>query len=138
MSGPPAFANADSAPFWESCQAHRMALQRCVECGAVRYPPRPACPHCLSDTATWHEVSGKGIVYVSLESFRPPPPALGGGESFNLSMVEMAEGVRMWTNVVGCAPSDVHVGDEVEICYLDSSDATIPVFRLVASTDRRA
>lgn len=38
----------------------RFALQVCGECGAVIYPARDACNHCLSVELGWQDVSAKG------------------------------------------------------------------------------
>jgi uncharacterized OB-fold protein len=47
-----------------------------------------------------------------------------------LAYVELAAGVRLMTNVVGCDPSAVHVGMPVTIEYEDVTDGvTLPLFR---------
>ena len=34
--------------FWDGCRRHELRLQRCADCGAHRFTPRPACPWCGS------------------------------------------------------------------------------------------
>ena len=120
----------DSAPFWESCRAHAMALQRCAGCGHSRFPPRLVCPHCLSEEAAWTPVSGRGRVYVSLVMMRPPGLAWEDAVPFSLAMVELDEGVRLWSNVVGCDPDTVRIGEAVELLYDDvTPEVTLPRFR---------
>ena len=122
----------DSRPYWESCQAHQMALQQCADCGQFRFPPRLVCPHCLSEAATWTPVGGGGRVYVSLVMYRPPTPAWEGDVPYNLSMVELDEGVRLWSNVVGCDPETIQIGDRVQLQYDDvTPEYTLPRFRRV-------
>jgi len=122
--------DGDSAPFWESCRAHAMAVQQCAGCGRFRFPPRLGCPHCLSEETRWTPVSGRGKVYVSLVMMRPPRPAWEGDVPYNLAMIELAEGVRLWSNVVGCDPDAVQIGDAVELIYDDvTPEVTLPRFR---------
>jgi uncharacterized OB-fold protein len=48
------------------------------------------------------------------------------------AVVELDEGIRMPTNIVGCEPESVAPGDRVEVEYLDVDEAlTLPVFRRV-------
>jgi uncharacterized OB-fold protein len=47
-------------PMWDSIAAHEMSLQRCTECGRFRYPPGACCPGCLSVSAEWTPISGRG------------------------------------------------------------------------------
>jgi NAD(P)-dependent dehydrogenase (short-subunit alcohol dehydrogenase family)/uncharacterized OB-fold protein len=39
----------------------RFVLQACVDCGAVTYPPRDACPHCWGELA-WHDQARGALV----------------------------------------------------------------------------
>jgi uncharacterized OB-fold protein len=51
---------------------------------------------------------------------------------YNVSIIELEEGVRMWSNVVGCAPEDVKIGDSVTIVYEDATEEmALPKFRRV-------
>jgi uncharacterized OB-fold protein len=122
----------DNAPFWESIRRHAMALQRCGQCGQFRYPPRPLCPACHATDARWAQVSGKGRVYVSLVMYRAPGPAWEQDTPYNVAMIELDEGVRLWSNVVECDPESVRIGDDVAIDYDDVTDeVTLPRFRRV-------
>lgn len=53
-----------------------------------------------------------------------------------VALVDLEEGARMLTNIVGCAPEDVRIGHKVEVDYLElASDMAVPVFRLAASVE---
>lgn len=122
--------DSDSKPFWDSCRKHAMALQQCASCKRFRYPPRPLCPHCHSEQAEWKPVSGAGRVYVTLIMCRSYGPAWEKDVPYNVSMIELDEGVRMWSNVVGCLPENVKIGDPVAIEYDDATEAvSLPKFR---------
>ena len=126
-------ADPDAQPFWQSCKKHEMALQECLSCQRFRYPPRPLCPHCHSLDTRWSPVRGRGTVYVALVMCRSYGPAWEHDVPYNISMIELEEGVRIWSNVVGCPPEDVKIGDPVVIAYDDATeDVTLPRFRRAA------
>jgi hypothetical protein len=77
-------------------------------------------------------VSGQGRVYVSLVVYRSPSPAWDPEVPYNVSQIELEEGVRMWANVVGCDPGSVKIGDDVVLGYADvTDDITLPRFVVV-------
>jgi uncharacterized protein len=126
--------DTDSRAFWQSCARHAMELQRCDECARFRYPPRPVCPHCLSDRATWTPVAGTGTVHVQLGVH--PRGRDAASEPYSLTMVQLDEGVRMWSNVVDSDPDDVRIGDRVRIVYDDVTGGTLPRFAAEGSRER--
>ena len=131
MSDPQRPADADARPFWESCRAHAMALPRCTSCGSFRFPPRALCPRCGSGATAWARVAGTGRVWASLIVAHALTGSQKGNVPFNLSLVELDEGVRMWTNVVGCDPDDVRIGDLVRVRYEEAEGRILPRFTRV-------
>lgn len=119
--------DVDASPFWESAREHALAIQRCGTCGVARFPPRRICPRCHSEAARWTAVSGAGRVYVSLVVHRTTDARWQARVPFNLSIVELDEGVRMWSNVTGCDPAGVRVGERVRLVYDDvAQNVTVP------------
>jgi uncharacterized OB-fold protein len=130
--------DADSRPFWESCHRRAMAVQQCASCRRFRFPPRGLCPYCHLGESRWVPVTGHGRVYASLVVSQPPATAWKDAVPFNLSLVELDEGVRMWTNVTGCAPDDVRIDDRVRIAYdAVTAEVTLPRFTRAADGDDR-
>jgi uncharacterized OB-fold protein len=116
--------------FWESCKKHEMALPQCVSCKQFRYPPRSLCPKCHSPEAQWTPISGRGQVYVALVMCRSYGRAWEHDVPYNISLIDLEEGVRMWSNVIGCLAEEVKIGDRVKISYDDvTDDITLPKFR---------
>lgn len=118
----------DNEQFWNDCRQHVLSLQRCKECQRYRYPPRLVCPHCLSENAEWETVSGKGTVYSFVTVHHTARPDLKDDVPYNLSLIELREGPRMWSRVVGCAPNEVRIGMPVEVEYVERDGATLPFF----------
>jgi len=139
MSDKPKYAkplpriDQETKGFWEACQRHELYLQRCGECGALRYYPRAACPNCLSDRVVWVRASGQGTVYTFTVTNQNQAPGFRDALPYVLAYVELAEGVRMLTNIVGCAPDDVRIGMPVEVVFEDVTPAvTLPKFKPAA------
>ena len=52
-----------SKPFWDSCKAEAMQIQKCGDCGTYIFYPVYICPECASRALAWTPVSGKGSVH---------------------------------------------------------------------------
>lgn len=119
-----------SAPYWEGCRAHRLRLQRCVDCGKHRFPSGPVCPSCQSARAEWIEARGTGRVYSWIVVRHPIPAEIYAEEvPYVVALVELDEGPRMPTNIVGCDPDAVTAGMPVEVTFRDVDERiSLPVF----------
>lgn len=85
----------------------RFLLQRCIDCARHVFYPRELCPHCGSTALGWVEASGNGTVY-AVTTVRRKPDA---GGDYNVSLVDLDEGVRMMSRVEG--DGTVGIGDRV-------------------------
>ena len=120
----------ESRPFWEGCRRHELVLQRCADCGTVRHRPRALCPGCLSSEIEWIRASGRGTVYSYTATHQNQAPPFRGAVPYVLAYVDLEEGVRMLTNVVGCDPGEVRVGMPVQVEFVDvDPDRSVPRFR---------
>lgn len=105
-------------PFWDSVKAHGMKLPKCAGCGKFHAPPRDFCPHCLSGDMTWEAVRGTGEVYSFIVMHQIYNPAFKADAPYNVAMVQLDEGPRLVSNVIG--PNDrITIGDRVRVVYDD-------------------
>ncbi|MDO8749948.1 MAG: Zn-ribbon domain-containing OB-fold protein [Dehalococcoidia bacterium] len=111
-----------SQPFWEGVRQHKLLVQKCASCSKLRHTPRPLCPSCLSQEFTWAPLSGQGQVYSYTVMHRAPAPGFQEELPYVVALVELKEGVRMISNVVGCTPQQVRVGMPVKVVYEDIND----------------
>jgi len=88
----------------------RFLIQRCRTCSQHVYFPRESCPHCGSVALEWVAPSGRGTVY-ALTTVRRKPDA---GGDYNVSLVDLDEGVRLMSRVDGVAPHDLKIGQRVQ------------------------
>ena len=114
----------EDRPYWQSAKEHALKVQRCDDCGTWSFPPRPLCPKCQSAKLTWTKVSGRGHVYSSTTQYHPILPSYTKDDMpYNVSIIELDEGVRMITNVIGCPVDQVKINMPVEVVYEDVTPA---------------
>jgi len=117
-------------PYWEAARRGELVVQRCAACDERAFPPRARCPRCGADALAWAPVSGRGHVYSYTVAHRAPHPVFAGQLPLVVAIVELEEGPRLFTNVVGCDPAAVEVGMPVEVGFepIDDSEMVLPVF----------
>lgn len=108
-----------SRPFWEGTKAHQLRLQHCRDCGQHIFYPRSLCPFCLSENLEWVTASGRGKVYSYTVVRRAMHPAFREDVPYVFAIVELEEGPRLTTNIVGCPPEEVKVEMPVRATYED-------------------
>jgi uncharacterized OB-fold protein len=121
----------ESRPFWDGCKSHELRVQRCRACGDAYFYPRNVCPNCLSRDVEWIRASGRGKLHtfsVVHAGGRNPPLEL----PFVLAVVELEEGPRMLSNLVGVAadPAAIRCDMPVVVEFADVTDQiSLPRFR---------
>ncbi|MBV1867550.1 MAG: OB-fold domain-containing protein [Marinosulfonomonas sp.] len=98
------------AQFAEILSAGDFRIQRCGDCNAHIFHPRPICPECGSGDLSWVAPSGDGTIYAKTIVHRR---AEKGGD-YNVVLVDLAEGVRMMSRVEGVEPADITTGMAVQ------------------------
>lgn len=117
-------------PYWDAARRQELVVQRCEDCDRRLFPPRGNCPSCGSAALSWRPVSGRGTVYSYTIAHRPPHPVFAEQCPLAVAIVELEEGPRMISNVVGCNTADVRVGMSVRVAFepIDDGDVVLPVF----------
>lgn len=115
-------ASSVSEPFWEATRERRLVLQHCDSCDRAVWYPRVLCPHCSGVDLTWREASGRGTVYAVSVQHRPGHPALADRVPYVVALVDLDDGVRMMTSVIGCPADDVRIGLRVRPAWEELSD----------------
>ena len=112
-------ASWETRAYWEGCGRHQLVLQRCRDCKTVQHRPRAICASCLSSSVEHFEASGRGIVYTYTITHQNGAPPWNGALPYVLAYVELEEGPRLMTNIVGCAPQDIEIGMVVTVDFQD-------------------
>ena len=128
---PAPVVNADSAPYWEGAREGRLLLQRCGDCGALRFFPRYLCTACGSDRVEWAEASGRGTVHSFTIVHRAAFPEFQARTPYVVALIDLEEGPRMMTNIVGDDALEVAIGDAVIVEFeaRGTKGAKVPQFR---------
>jgi uncharacterized OB-fold protein len=129
--------NRDNAGFWEGVESHRLLIQRCTGCETLRHPWLPGCNACGSPEWDTVEAIGEGTVYSYVVMHHPPFPAFSASDHaddaaspYAVALIELTEGVRMISNVVGVPYDKVRIGMPVRLEFRSyDEELVLPVFR---------
>jgi uncharacterized OB-fold protein len=117
-------------PFWEGARAGKLMLQFCTDTQRFQHYPRPVSIYTGSRNLEWREVSGNGRIY-ACTIVRIPGPGVEGRPPLSVATVELDEGVRIITNIIGSNPDEVAIGRRVVLAWDRLDDETpYPAFRL--------
>jgi uncharacterized protein len=121
--------SSSSRPFWEATRQERLVLPFCPACDACFWYPRPFCPRCLADELDWRAAAGTAVVHALTVMHQPGPGRDRADGPYTVAIVELTEGVRMLTNLVGAAPGEISVGDAVTVTWHEVPDGRkLPMF----------
>jgi hypothetical protein len=119
----------ETAHFWEGTRQAEIRLQRCTACDQVYFPPRPFCPQCASRDVHVFAASGRASLYSYVIHQRPAP---GFEPPYAIAVVELEEGPRMMTNIVGVpqTPEALVLDMPLEVSFERIDDEiALPLFR---------
>jgi hypothetical protein len=119
-----------SRPFWEASKQHKLVLKKCQACGFIDHPPYLYCTNCGSEESEWIEASGKAKLFAyAINQYMVPFP-FWDDMPYVVAMVDLAEGVRMISNIVECPHDQIKNGMDLEVVFDDvSPEFTLPKWR---------
>lgn len=79
----------ENLAYFAHCARHQFHLQKCDDCGLLRYPPTTGCPWCSSPKATWTPVEGKGEVHSYEEVHHAIQPSFKGRTPYMVLLVDL-------------------------------------------------
>lgn len=127
----PPVPDADDRFFWDGVAHHKLVLQACADCGRLRHPPGPMCRHCNSLRWSTQEAAGRGHVYTWLVSQHPTQE---DATPRIVALVELAEGVRIVSNLIDVDAAHVVNDMTVEVTFVDYEGTVLPQFRPVGGS----
>jgi uncharacterized OB-fold protein len=107
----------ETAPFWEAARAGRLVFQECMACGTRQLFPRTVCRQCLATELRWAESAGRGTVLSHTTIHQAAHPAFAADLPYVYALVELDEGPRLPTNIVGVPPDAVRIGMPVRVVF---------------------
>jgi len=120
-----------SQPFWDACARHELRIQRCIQCGTLIHYPKLVCPDDGSDRFDWPLMSGRGTIISFVIAHRAFHPGFTEDVPYILAIIELEEGARLLSNIVGAPPEHVRVDQPVLLDWDDlSGPIPLPKFSL--------
>lgn len=114
--------------FWKAARDGRLALQKCHACNRAYFPPRPFCPNCSSRDVSVFDAAGRATLYSYVINHRAAP---GFSAPYAIAVVELEEGTRMMTNIIGIpqTPEALELDMPLRVSFQKLTDEiTLPVF----------
>ena len=123
-------ADVETSPFWDACREGRLTVQRCKNCGHTRFPPTYFCAKCNSAEHEWVASSGHGRVFSWIVVRHPVPRDIYAADvPYVVALIELDEGVRIASNIVGIAPEKVIANMPVRVIFKPvTPEITLPLF----------
>ena len=134
LQQPTVLPSPDALPFRDAAAAHRLEIPRCNACGTHFFYPRVLCPGCGSRDVGWAVCRGTGVLYSFCIQYRSTVPGLEGAVPFVTALVDLDEGPRLMSFLVGAPPDpeQISCGMAVQVDFHDlDGGRTLPVFRPV-------
>ncbi|WP_030940908.1 Zn-ribbon domain-containing OB-fold protein [Streptomyces sp. NRRL S-646] len=119
--------DSDGAPFWGYARQGELRVQACADCGELRFPPRPCCPHCQSFASEWRQVAGHGRIWSYVVPHPPLLPDYADQAPYNVVVVELTDAprIRLVGNLVAepgarldSVPAErIRIGAKVQVVF---------------------
>lgn len=118
-----------AAPFLEAAAQGRLVVQVCTSCGHAQLPPRARCEACGRTALEWRDAVGTGRIATFSVLHRSPDQR---PVPYVYAIVDLDEGPRVVTNVVGADPDALQIGQAVRVVFeaADDDGRRWPVFTL--------
>lgn len=100
----------DSREYWDAAADGRLLIARCGSCGRIHHYPRVICPYCWSEDVTAVEASGQATLYTYSTVYMNDLPPFRDRLPYIAAVVDLAEGPRLMTTIVGCEPDRLRIG----------------------------
>lgn len=119
-------------PYWEATRRKELVAQHCDGCDRFVWYPREGCPGCLSPNLPWAPLAGTGRIYTFNVMRKPGNPMMGDEVPYSIALVDLDEGIRMTTNIVGTDLEALRCEQRVAVDWsVPLADGRyLPVFRL--------
>ena len=119
----------ETAGYWEGVDANELRLKRCADCGQFLHPRRIVCSMCASTELTWQRVQGNGQIYTFSELHRAPLAELADSVPYHVGMVQLDEGVTLFSRLFGAPGAEVRIGAPVSVEFRELEvGGKLPVF----------
>ena len=122
----------ETQPFFDGAKEGVLRLQACENCDAWMYPLKTRCQRCGSPDLTWRNTGGRGAIYAHAKLHRQYHPRHAGRLPVVIAWIDLDEGVRMPSNIIGSDSAKLKAGMRVRVTFeTEPGGYAVPVFELV-------
>ena len=119
----------DTQHFWRATKDREFRYQQCQSCETIVFYPRRHCTGCTSGKLKWKVANGTGTVYTFSIVRQSYHPFFRNLVPYCVAWIDLDEGPRILSNVVGGKPEEVRIGQRVQIEWEEHEELNLPLFR---------
>lgn len=120
----------NSAPYWAAARDGVLMAAWCRNCERLHHYPRSRCPFCWSDAVEPKAMSGRATLYTFSTVYVNDLPPFDSRLPYVAAVVELAEGPRLMTKIIDCAPEELRIGMPLRATFAALDDElSATVFR---------
>lgn len=121
--------DALNTPYWDSLAQGTLSYQSCNACQNAWLPARSECPRCLAADWRWAPASGSARLISWVVYHMAYHPAFAGRLPYTVAVVELIEGPRLISNVVGIDDAEtLKIDQQLRLVIEDECGTAIPRF----------
>ncbi len=121
--------DALNSPYWDSLSQGALSFQHCNACGHGWLPARTECPHCLEADWAWRAAAGGAKLISWVVYHIAYHPAFQHRLPYAVAIVELDEGPRLISNVMGIGDAEALTIDQrLQLVIEDESGTAVPRF----------
>jgi len=115
-------------PFWDALKEGQLTFQRCSGCGNAWLPARSECPRCLRSTWRREPAEGGATLVSWVVYHHCYDAAFADRLPYTVAVVQLDEGPRMITNIVGASPGQLRIDQRLRLRIEPQGDLAVPRF----------
>ena len=122
--------DALNTPYWDSLAQGRLSYQHCNACGHAWLPARSECPGCLEADWRWQAAAGGAKLISWVVYHMAYHPAFANRLPYAVAVVELDEGPRLISNVIGIGDAEkLKIDQRLLLVIEDESGTAVPRFK---------
>ena len=130
ISVPAPERDALNAAYWDHLAQGQLSYQHCNACGHAWLPARSECPGCLAADWCWQAAAGGAKLISWVVYLMPYHPAFANRLPYAVAVVELDEGPRLISNVIGIDDAErLKIDQRLVLVIEDESGTAVPRFK---------
>ena len=122
--------DALNTPYWDSLKKGMLSYQRCNACKHAWLPARSECPNCLAADWQWQAAAGGAKLISWVVYHMAYHPAFANRLPYTVAVVELDEGPRLISNVIGIEDAEkLQIDQRLLLVIEDESGTAVPRFK---------